>query len=76
MLAASTLADILVAVGAIITAAAGLCTAYAAVVRAKNEGREECEKQLGDARAAAEKEAAEVHRWRMQYPGGLPPGVG
>ena len=64
-------AEVLAGLGAIITAIAGVLTAWAAVVRARKEGAAGCEERLHAARAEAEKYTDEVHRWRMTYPDGL-----
>lgn len=67
------LAELLVSIGAVITALAGFATAWAAVVRARAEGAAGCEEHLAEARAELEHDASELHRWRMTYPEGLPP---
>lgn len=58
-----------------LTGVAAVITAWAAVLRAKHQGRADCEEQLGAARAEAEKDRAELHRLRMEHDaGGVPAG--
>jgi hypothetical protein len=58
----------LTAIAAVLTGAAGILTAWAAVVRARNEGRRDCEQHLEVARAEAETASAELHQLRMRHP--------
>ena len=58
--------QLLVALGALMTGIAGCCTAWAAVVRARKEGSEDCEKRVTAARAEAEELQTELHDFRMR----------
>lgn len=51
---------------ALITAGAGIVTAWAGLIRARGEGNKKCEENLAAARKEAEASAAELHRIRMQ----------
>ena len=53
-------------VAAILTGIAAVLTAWAAVVRAKHQGAEDCEQKLATVRDEAEAARAELHRWRME----------
>ena len=53
------------AVGACITAVGGCLAAYAAVVRARHRGSDECERELAEARAESEALAGELHKRRL-----------
>ena len=55
-------------IAAALTGVAGIITAWAAVVRAKNKGAEDCEEHLAAARAEAEENAAQLHALRMKHP--------
>jgi len=66
------LGEILVGMGAVITALAGFATAYSSIVKAKQEGSADCEQRLKVAREESEAEAVELHRWRLAHPEGLP----
>jgi hypothetical protein len=60
-------------VAAILTGLAAVGTAWAAVVRAKRKGAEECEEALRLCRADAEAAQAEVYRLHMAHPEEIPP---
>jgi hypothetical protein len=55
----------LAALAAVFTGIAGIFTAWAAVVRARNEGAKGCDERLRAARAESEQLQDEVHRLRM-----------
>lgn len=55
-------------VAAILTGVAAILTAWAAIVRAKHQGRDDCERKLNEARAEAEADRSELHRFRMAHP--------
>lgn len=58
----------LTALGALLTGIAGCLSAWAAIVKARNAGRAECEERLQQVRVEAETATAEVHAWRMRHP--------
>lgn len=53
-------------IGGILTGIAAIITAWAAVVKAKREGHDECHEELRAARAEAEQLATELHAERMR----------
>lgn len=55
-------------IAAFLTGAAAIITAWAAVLRAKDKGSQECEEQLATSRSEAEESKAELHRLRMEHP--------
>ena len=57
-------------IAAILTGIAGCLTAWATVVRPRNQGRAHCNEALHDARTEAERYAAELHALRMRTEGG------
>lgn len=54
------------ALAALLTGIAGVLTAWAAVVRARKQGNEHCERELREARAEGERYASELHALRMR----------
>jgi len=79
MLAVVDWAAVIIGIGALFTAIGGVITAYASVRRAHTEGEDAAEKRIADTRAAlnatreeAEQAEAELHKWHMRFPEGIP----
>jgi hypothetical protein len=58
-------------VAAVCTGVGGVITSYAALVRARHRGSEECEERLAGARAESERLALELHQRRLQNGGAI-----
>jgi Collagen triple helix repeat (20 copies) len=58
--------DFFIGVGAVLTAIAGIITAWAAVVKARNEGHEHCTEELNMVRSEAEELHIQLHKLRME----------
>jgi hypothetical protein len=57
-------------IGATLAGIGGIISAWAGLVRARNEGAEECEQRLRELRAENVKVADELHELRMRKMGG------
>ena len=57
---------ILLSIGACLTGAAGVLTAWASLRRSKRDAAADCERELTAARSEAARNAADAHSWRMR----------
>jgi hypothetical protein len=63
---------VILTTGAILAGIGGIISAYAAVVRARNEGARDCEERLEAARREAESDRRQLHLLRMLHPEDIP----